>query len=108
MTAELPEQDNRPFAKESVESLTGFDEIAIGNYFRGDFAEVMNSSKSTRALIFIMKKREGMTDPDAFQFAMNLPYGVAGKFFRSTEDEVMEPGEALPPVSTENGQSSSS
>lgn len=100
------EVDNRPFAKEAVQSLTGFDEIAIEQKFPGDFGDTMQGSKSTRALIFVMKRREGLSDHDAFLFAMNMPFGEAMKFFRGS-DEVVDEGKAPENDSTETGPSSS-
>lgn len=107
MTAGSTEETVKPTIDTMVKSLTGFDEIAIEQAFHADLADVMESSgKVLRALIFVMKKREGLSDHDAFLYAMNVKRGdVDGHFTLSTE--VDDEGKAPEPDSTENGPSSS-
>jgi hypothetical protein len=61
-------------------SLTGFDEIAICNKFHREFTD-LPGTRQARALLFISKKREGMTDADAFKLVMDLPLGELEGFF---------------------------
>lgn len=72
-----------------AESLTGFEEIAIRQFFRTkleDLAE--DSTMMMRALLFVVYKRDGMKDADAFQTAMHESLSsVVEKFERSNEDD---------------------
>ena len=61
---------------EFVESLTGFDEIAIEKNFDGFDVYTQAETKSIRAMramAFVRFRREGQTDRDAFKAAQSLP-----------------------------------
>jgi len=73
-TEKTPEVATKPRAGELVNSLTGFEEIAIEQLFRKSFMEMGESSTSLRALAFIVEKRDGMGDTDAFRKVMELPF----------------------------------
>jgi hypothetical protein len=60
-------------ADEIIGSFTGFDEVAIENFFGKDFAR-LNATMTMRSMAFIQFRREeGMTDPDAFKRCMQMP-----------------------------------
>lgn len=77
-------------------TLTGFDEIAIAQRFGRTITEMTMAadfSMSTRALIFVAKRREGATDDEAWNGAMELPMGEVHSFFAdATDDEAEDAG----------------
>lgn len=73
-----------PSVKDAMRSLTGFDEVAIATYFRKDLAE-MGATMATRATLFVLKRRDGMADGEAFKFAMHLPLGQVDTMFRAEQ-----------------------
>ncbi len=76
-----------PSVEEVVKSLTGFDEIAIEQKFREDFTS-LSPTMTTRALVFILEKRAGAEDKDAYRTSMNMPLGdIQGRFSEDDEDE---------------------
>jgi hypothetical protein len=83
----VSEQEHKPTVEAALKGLTGFDEVAIEQAFRADLSEVMDSgSKSVRALIFVLKRREGLKDKEAFQYAMEVSRGDLNSHFTlSTE-----------------------
>lgn len=73
---------------EVLESLTGFDEVAIGKWFE-DIGSLVESGGSMlgRSLVFVMKRREGATDVDAHNAAMSLTLRELNDYFADEEDE---------------------
>ena len=79
-------------ASEVFESLNDFDEIAIREAF-GEITSLKNRPMTfLRALLFTEKRREGLTDKDAKQFAREAVIGDLVGYFRPDED--IEAGEA--------------
>lgn len=82
---------DKPTGQQVVESLNGFEQWAIQSVFHAPMNQI-DDTMIGRALLFILKKREGMQTDDAFKFAMNLPYIEVQDHFSPVEDE--QPGEA--------------
>jgi hypothetical protein len=59
-------------AEEAAESLTGFDEIAIEQMFRKDISD-LSGTMSMRAIMFVLYRRNGQSDSDAFRAVMAAP-----------------------------------
>lgn len=79
--------------EEMVESLNGFDEIAIERAF-GEVISLGKDKPMTllRALVFTAHRREGLPDKDAKQAAMEATIRDLNDYFRPDED--FEAGEA--------------
>lgn len=75
--------------EEAVESLTGFDEIAIEGAFGADVTTLLTEkpTKAARALLFVMKRREGMKDPEARKAVMEMRLGDVQSYFIDEDDE---------------------
>jgi len=72
------------------DSLTGFDEIAIAQRFGRTVTDLAqhDSTMFTRALVFVVQRREGDTDDAAWDAALGLPLKEVSTFFAvDTEDE---------------------
>lgn len=71
-------------------SLTGFDEVAIAQYFRVKLTKLAEDETSfMRALLFVKARRDGSSDQDAFRAAMTATVeDVVGRFAQEqvTED----------------------
>lgn len=66
-----------------LESLTGFDELAIAQAFGKPLEELINTtSMFGRALVFALKRREGMKDPEARKHVMELRIGEIDAHFK--------------------------
>jgi hypothetical protein len=76
---------------EAMETLTGFDEIAVEKTFGIDFYAGNESHplRPVRAMVFVLKRREGMSDNDAKDFALGLTAKDLNEFFEDEPDEVM-------------------
>lgn len=75
-------------ADEFFDSLTGYDEIAIGKAF-GDLESLREKPFTfLRALVFVDLKRQGNRDPEAKQAALELTIGALGEYFADDEPEV--------------------
>lgn len=82
----------RTTISEAIESLTGFEEIAIKKAFEDDVFALMNTGQETmagRALIFIEKKREGLKDAEAKNAALSLTLKDVNAHFADEDEEVM-------------------
>lgn len=84
-------------ADEMIESLTGFEEIAIAKAFGGEVFDLAQTKQTTflRALVFVQAKREGMKDSDAKQYALGLTLKDVNARFSDPEVDV-EAGEGVP------------
>ena len=83
-------------ASEMVQSLTGFEEIAIEKHMGIDpYADGETKPlKVLRALLFVQATREGMTAPAAREHAMGLAMGaVQDRFVEEEEPEDLDPDE---------------
>lgn len=77
---------------EMLESLTGFEEIGIEEAFGADITALMltNVTKAQRALVFVVKKREGLKATDARKAVLEMRLGDVQAFFADDEPEVNE------------------
>lgn len=83
---------DKPTMSEVSNTLTGYDEIAITKEFGKDFAVLVNYPTSLgRALIFILKRREGLTDKEAKRAAMEMRLGDVNDFFEDESDDDEDP-----------------
>lgn len=76
---------------EMVESLTGFDEIAIEKHFNG--FDIYNdgqtkSVRAMRALAFVLFRREGDSDPEAVKRVQGMTFKDVSALFLDNEPEV--------------------
>ncbi|HET6915737.1 MAG TPA: hypothetical protein VFH56_06560 [Acidimicrobiales bacterium] len=81
------------------ESLTGFEEIAIAQRFGRTVLDLASSDQTMfgRALVFAGTRREGATDDDAWQTAMEMPLKQVQELVaEADEDESLESGKAEP------------
>lgn len=77
-------EEARPLvdAEEVAKSLTGFDEIAIRQAFKADLSD-MGETTMMRATWFIVRRREGALDVEAFREAMTMTLGdLMPRFYR--------------------------
>lgn len=79
-------------ASEMVQSLTGFEEIAIEEHMGVDpYSDFQTKPlRVLRALVFVQKTREGAKPRDAKNHAMNLSMQSVQDSFEDETDEVME------------------
>lgn len=93
-------------AEEVFDSLTGFDEIAITQHFGRTVSELAEKDQSMfgRALVFVVKRREGATDDEARNAALGLAMKDYVAFF--PDASVEESGkDEQPEVQPENSLS---
>lgn len=76
-------------AEEAFESLTGFDEIAISQKFAGTVSEMAEKQPLmfVRALVFVFKRRDGLSDDEAWTAALNLTMKELGDYFAESSAE---------------------
>lgn len=89
--------------EEVMESLTGFDEIAIANHFGAEWMELAEKRPTaySRALVFVHKRRQGLNDHEAKQAALEMPLRDVTSYFKEDEPEIF-PDEPV----TETGKDS--
>lgn len=93
MNAQITEQIS---TEEFIESLTGYEEIAIAKAFGAELF-VLAETKQTmfiRALVFIHVKRTGVKDDEAKKTVLGMSLKQAQSHF---SDEDLESGEDEPP-----------
>lgn len=98
MTKQEPEPTTRERLSPSdvISSFTGFDEIAIENLFRRSFATMGESTLALRAAEFVVQRRAGLKDGDAYKAAMNMPFGDLTALYADEDGE--DQGEASGPA----------
>lgn len=84
------EQQTKPTADEVLESLTGFDEIAIEQAFGSDITSLARVSvgKFGRALAFVLARRDGMSDKDAKARTLGLTRREVDDLFAEDDDQL--------------------
>jgi len=77
-------------AEEFMNSLTGFDEIAIEKAFGLDILDMPEKRQTAflRALVFVAKRREGLKDADAKAAALGMTLGEILAAFKADDVEV--------------------
>ena len=73
-------------ADEVVRSLNGFEDIAIEKAF-GVALLKMDEMRASRALLFILKRRDGANDFDAYKGAMEVTFGDLMDTFETEDDD---------------------
>jgi len=75
-------------AEETFESLTGFDEIAISQAFKADVSDLAQNRATTftRALYFVLLRRDGKSDTDAKKTALETRLGDVLDNFADEDD----------------------
>lgn len=83
--------DQKVTADEFLESMNGFDEIAIEQRFGDDVLNLAQKqpTRFTRALVFVLLRRDGKSDAEAYQSVMEMGLGAVQNYFADEEDEVM-------------------
>ena len=76
-------------AAEVVQSLTGFDEIAIEKAFGVAVEGMATEAALLRALAFVVEKRAGKNDAEAKKAALSLSRKDVEGYFTAAEDEPM-------------------
>lgn len=83
---------------EFVQSLTGYDEIAINKAFGVDWTVLMESQPTTfsRALVFTDLRHQGKTDTESKKTCMEMSIKQVGEYFPQTDaaDELDEDNES--------------
>lgn len=78
--------------QEALNSLTGYDEIAIAQAFGKDISTLLETPTTAgRALIFVLNRREGRPDKEAKAAAMELPLGDVNAYFSSDDPDPDQP-----------------
>jgi hypothetical protein len=82
--------------EEVSDSLTGFDEIAIAQQFGRNVADLAQHDPSmfSRTLLFVVKRRAGLSDEEAKNAALGMTMKECADFFAETSQE--EPGKDEP------------
>lgn len=74
--------DTQMTAEEILDSLTGFDEMAIKQHFGATVGELTKDETMLgRALVFVAKRREGLADDDARNAALGMALKAVTSFF---------------------------
>lgn len=75
---------------EAMNSLNGFDELAIEKAFGSTWESMAEKRPSTltRALIFVQFRRDGQTDAEAKKAALSMTLGQVQGYF-AQDDELM-------------------
>lgn len=71
---------------EALRAMTGFDEVAVEEYFRREITDLGNT-RMMRALLFTQKCHEGMPTDEAFKASMGATLGELETCFADTEDD---------------------
>lgn len=92
----IEDGDPRPNIDEVLESINGFEEVAVEKAFGADPIELAQGQKLmkfTRAMVFVVKKREGLNDLQARQAAMEMTMADLQTFFVMSDDDDEDPKE---------------
>lgn len=91
-----PEQsDGRMTSADFLDTLTGFDELAIAKAFGKPLEELTGPSMGGRALVFVLKRRDGgMKDAEAHKYAMGLAMKAIDEHFLPNPDDELPGSEA--------------
>ncbi|WP_323792423.1 hypothetical protein [Nocardioides sp.] len=93
-------------ATEMVQSLTGFEEIAIDQTMRVDpYTDGERKPMLVlRALVFVMHKREGHKDHEAREYALSMPMSELSEVF-ADETPDLDPEEPETPSGEDSAPS---
>lgn len=73
-------------ADEVVRSLNGFEDIAIEKAFGAPLLK-MDEMRAPRALVFVLRKREGLNDFDAYNASMEMTFGELTEIFETENSD---------------------
>jgi hypothetical protein len=82
-------ENSKPTVTEVQNTLNGFDEIAIEKAFGAEYDD-LNGRNTLRALIFTMKRRDGLDDIKARKAALEVPMDQLVGHFADDANEVDE------------------
>jgi hypothetical protein len=91
-------------AEEVLESLTGFDEMAIKQHFGSTVSDLAGDQTMLgRGLVFVLKRRDGLNDDDARNAALGMPLKDITSYFadESEESGKDEPSSELSPETSQ-------
>ena len=80
------EVDTRPTLIEAFRSINGFDEIAVRQFFDGKDPAGLDGGAFARSIAFILLRRDGEDDRNAYNRVMALTTGALDDMFRPDED----------------------
>ena len=97
-------------ALELADSVTGFDEMSVTQHFGTPLAELMDSDASMwgRALVFVIKRREGLNDDDARNAVLGMTIKEVAAHFEDDDEESGKDDSRPEPEPDEQPESSSS
>jgi len=86
-------------AEEVFDSLTGFDEIAITQQFGRTVADLAQNDATmfARTLIFVVNRRDGISDDEARNGALGLTMKEFSTYFAEPSEEESEKDEPVGP-----------
>lgn len=89
-------EDTRPTATEVLQSLTGYDEIAVEKAFGSPITTLANINRSTfgRALVFAIRLHAGDKHEPAKTYAMGLTIGEIDDHFADDDDDELPGSES--------------
>lgn len=82
-------ENTKPTVVETQNSLNGFDELAIEKAFGAEYDD-LNGRNVLRALIFTLKRREGLDDIKARKVVLEIPMDQLVTHFAEDANEVDE------------------
>ena len=95
---------DKPTMTDVVNTLTGYDEIAIAQAFGKDFTVLLDHPTTMgRALVFVLERRGGLGDGAAKKAALDMPLGVLNDYF-ADEVEDANPDEPDTPAGEGDSQ----
>lgn len=100
-----PDPAQRPSLEDLLDSITGFEEIAITQAFGRYFAVLIDDATMlARAGIFVLKRREdGVNDAQAKESALAMTMGEVNAYFPDGDDEI-DPDEPETPAGEGDSQ----
>lgn len=89
-----------------TDSLTGFDEIAIEKHMGMDIYtdRARKPVMLMRSLVFVMKRREGLSDVDAHKAALGMTVTEIHDFFPDDPDDEIDPEAPETPEGKDDSQ----
>jgi hypothetical protein len=99
---------------EAMESVTGFDEIAIEKHMHYDIYTSDDEENGVygrekpvllvRCMVFVMKRREGLSDGDAYKAVMGMSVREVNDYFAKAPEPEVDPDDP----ETDEGKDASS
>lgn len=85
----MTSSEDKITAEEMMESLTGFDEVAIAKHWAAEVLDLAEHKPTTftRSLVFVLMRRGGMSDHEAKEAVMNMTLKEVQGHFTEEEEE---------------------